>query len=1036
VNTTKDKNHVNLAHPSIIARSAQVLPWFFAIILLIFCTVAGQKIAHLNTNYSLDQFFPAQHPLIHQSAKIRKTFGLEESATFFVILEISKSQKSTWLSSGKMNQLKAVTQDIQKIRGIKSVFSLSNVEGATQNNNEFVVGPIYTNLPRKHWKAFTDTNPLIRTQLISGDYKTVILLAEPYKLSPSQLGAMTSKIRNIVNKRAPDAKLQIGGVPAIQSQFSKQLFSELKIYLTASILGFGIMFFAFLGGLSSIAFASLTLLIGNLLGLGLLAYMQIPFSVLLTTLPIVLSIAILSVLIHTMHRWAEVIRTADRQSTYAERFVLSLRVLKEMFLSNLLGSLTTAIGFFALYFAKIPLIEQYGWVVALFVVLGWALAQIMLFVYMPLTKPVLRQWTEKKSTWMLPVLKHKNIILASVLAIFITCLYVGKDLHFSGRLFDDLPDKDPVRQATQLIDKKMGGAVAYEVVLHARSNEFWKKKDNLLKLDKSLKQIRKIKGVGSAIAYSDFFTKNKKLTQQKVGEEFFLFSLAEKNPLKNYVTENSRSARIAIRLNDLPSNDIYKLRKKVLARLGADFKQVRAVEAGIAVTSHTINQSVAKDLVYNFWHALVLVGILLIFVFRSLRWALLACLPNLIPPAVLIGAMAVFGTAVKPGVALIFSIALGLAFNNTVYILVRMRKIMKDKNLKTLPVKRTMLQEGNPCLFETAIMLVGFSFFMLSDFGTNRIFGSYMVLSIVAGAIGDILFLPALLQKFPGLLKPLKSRHEVEAQMINDLQGYRSNEENSKSNISKMAASIALLIAFGFTVSTPMQTAHAQSKTVAEVLKEVQKRIEAKDDEALVKMKIIEASGESKERVMLIQTLKTDKFHALVRLEAPADIKGMAFLAIIDKNDESQWLYIPSAKQVRRLVGTQKSAGVLGSELTMDDLNSNAIKNAKTKILTQNAKEIQIEVIPRKGTSTYSKAIMTISAKEYVPLKTEYFAKNGKVKKRVTFANYKKIKGFWRAHLVKVENLMNKRKTNLELSQVKINLGLSEDDFSQNALKP
>ena len=233
-----------------------------------------------------------------------------------------------------------------------------------------------------------------------------------------------------------------------------------------------------------------------------------------------------------------------------------------------------------------------------------------------------------------------------------------------------------------------------------------------------------------------------------------------------------------------------------------------------------------------------------------------------------------------------------------------------------------------------------------------------------------------------------------------------------------------------------MQAAHAQSKTVTEVLKEVQKRIEAKDDEALVKMKIIEASGESKERVMLIQTLKTDKFHALVRLEAPADIKGMAFLAIIDKNDENQWLYIPSAKQVRRLVGTQKSAGVLGSELTMDDLNSSAIKNAKTKIVTQNAKEIQIEVIPRKGTSTYSKAIMTISAKEYVPLKTEYFAKNGKLKKRVNFANYKKIKGFWRAHLVKVENLLNKRKTNLELSQVKINLGLSEDDFSQNALKP
>ncbi|MEK6554748.1 MAG: outer membrane lipoprotein-sorting protein, partial [Bdellovibrionota bacterium] len=916
-------------------------------------------------------------------------------------------------------------------------FSLSNVEGATQNNNDFVVGPIYKNIPRNHWKPFTDANALIRGQLISADYKTVIVLAEPKKkLSPGQLNTISAKISHIAKKRAPGSKLQIGGVPAIQAQFSTQLFGELKIYLTASIIGFGLMFFAFLGGASSIIFAFLTLLAGNILCLGLLAYMQVPFSVLLTTLPIVLSISILSVLIHTMHRWAEVLIEAGPQITAQERFLLSLRTLKEMFVSNLLGALTTTIGFFALWFAKIPLIEQYGWVVALFVMLGWAMAQILLLAYMQLTQPMLRTWTTKKSTWMLFILKHKGAVLASVAVIFATCLYIGQGLQFNGRLFDDLPDNDPVRQATQLIDKKMGGAVSYEIVLNARKDEYWKTRNNLIRLDTALKRLRKIKGVGSAVSYSDFFTKNKKLTQQKIGEEFFLFSLAEKNPLKNYVTDNSRSARVAIRLNDLPSHDMAKVRRKITGRLRAEFKDVRVIEAGIAVNSHAINQSVSKDLVFNFWHALVLVGLLLLVVFRSMRWAIVACLPNLIPPAILIGAMAFFETPIKPGVALIFSIALGLAFNNTVYILVRLQKIIKEKNLfHHLPIKRTMLQEGNPCLFETMIMLVGFSFFILSNFSANRIFGMYMVLSIVAGALGDIFFLPALLQKFPGLLKPFKSRTEIEPATLHDLQNY-NDTELEKSSAGKVVASLATALAVGALVFATPVRAFATPHSVQDVLKEVQKRIEAKDDEAKVKMKIIEANGEIKERVMHIQTLNNGKFHALVRLEAPADIKGMAFLAIVDKEDENQWLYIPSAKQVRRLVGTQKSAGVLGSELTMDDLNSTAIKTAKTRIIKEDGKEIQIEVVPRKGTSAYAKAITTISAKEFVPLKTEYFAKNGKLKKRVIFSKYKKVKGFWRAHLIKVENLLNKRKTNLELSQVKVNNGFSEDDFSQTSLKP
>ncbi len=50
--------------------------------------------------------------------------------------------------------------------------------------------------------------------------------------------------------------------------------------------------------------------------------------------------------------------------------------------------------------------------------------------------------------------------------------------------------------------------------------------------------------------------------------------------------------------------------------------------------------------------------------------------------------LALTETPIKPGVAIIFSIALGLAFTNTIYALNRLRELRKKNGL--LPVTRTL----------------------------------------------------------------------------------------------------------------------------------------------------------------------------------------------------------------------------------------------------------------------------------------------------------------------------------------------------------
>ncbi len=985
-----------------------VLVGFCSFLILALSSISISQLPKLNTQYSLDQFFPTHHPLLVESRENRQIFQLQDRPSYLISLELFQTSQN-WLHPEKMQKLRDLTKKISELESVKLTFSMATLEGAVSEGDTVSVGSIYERMDPSKWQSFTIQNTLIMNQLLSSDFLSTIISVEPKDSSTNALSKLSALLKQTVSETVPEAKIHLGGIPAIQSELSVQLLDEFKIFALLSLLVFGLIFFVIFQGLSSSLMTIGTLIFVNILVAGFLCFMRIPFSLLLSTLPIVVSVSAISILIHSMHRWSEM-KDKDLQT--------SLQVIREMFKANFLGSLTTALGFLALAITPIPLIRQYGWVVALCVMLTWAATHIPLVGFMFLTRPEMRSWIPTKATWSLGVLKKAPALFAVTIIFTVTAALMGSKANFSSRLFNDLPKNQGAREATEHIDERFGGAVPGDFVLHASADGYWKNPESLARLDKSIERIKPISQVGSVISVKDFFEGNLPKTQEAMAEFLFLFSLAETNPLKNYLTEDGKNLRLSVRFHDVESSQIQKAEEKIMSILTTEFPELRIAETGVAKTSHTINQEVAKNLISNFWHAIVIVGFFLIFIFRSVRWALVACLPNLIPPAALIGGLAIMQTPIKPGISLIFSIALGLAFNNTVYLLTRLQKMMRETGNKNLPIRQAILQEGNPCLFETIVMFSGFSIFLASQFELNQTFGIYMLLSIVAGGLGDLVFLPVMLKLFPKILTG------------------GSLMPTSKSKTNQLARASLFVFAFlagslGFVAFPDAQT--KVSSEVSDILKKAQKNFESKDDKAKVTMKIIEANGDVKTRSMNLQTLRAESFHALIRIQSPADLKGTAFLAEIGKDKEDQWLYLPSTKQVRRVVGTKKNTGILGSELTVEDLNSTAIKSSSLKLLSQDANQIIIELTPLKGSSIYTKVVMNLS-KDYLPQKTQYY-QGGNVKKEVLFKDYKKIGPVYRAQLIEVKNLVSKRGTNIELSDIQVNSNLSKAQFSTNALK-
>ena len=144
------------------------------------------------------------------------------------------------------------------------------------------------------------------------------------------------------------------------------------------------------------------------------------------------------------------------------------------------------------------------------------------------------------------------------------------------------------------------------------------------------------------------------------------------------------------------------------------------------------------------------------------------------------------------------------------------------------------------------------------------------------------------------------------------------------------AAALAAILA----VSSSSPVLAAASNDAKSILDKVSKNVDARDEIANVKMVITEADGGAQTRELEIRRKgKDDNQKVLVKLQAPADLKGTALLSVSKGKSSDQWLYLPSNKQTRRIQsGKSRGGAFLGSELSYEDLGTSSDANYESKV--------------------------------------------------------------------------------------------------------
>jgi len=218
-----------------------------------------------------------------------------------------------------------------------------------------------------------------------------------------------------------------------------------------------------------------------------------------------------------------------------------------------------------------------------------------------------------------------------------------------------------------------------------------------------------------------------------------------------------------------------------------------------------------------------------------------------------------------------------------------------------------------------------------------------------------------------------------------------------------------------------------------EILKKAEDALNApKDRTVKQRMILIKSDGSEKERSIIAYQRGSDK--RLVIFLAPADVKGVGFLSL---SEEQMYLYLPAFRKVRRIASHIKNEDFMGTDFSYEDMSETEFTDEySAKLEKEEENQYILELEPRsKADVSYSKLRMWIDKKTFVPVKTEYFSKQGNLIKRSVTENIKNMDGYWFPMKWTMETLKSGHRTILEMLEIKHDSGLSDKFFTQRNLK-
>lgn len=692
----------------------------------------------LQFDFNFRAFLPKHSVYTKDLLDSEKKFS-QQDEPIVLILESKKS----WVNDAGLETLNKLHDEFAKTPLFK-VFSLANysvlVDDGKQINTKYFVD-FKENVAQK----ITDKNHFIKPNFLSSNKKKTVVYFFPEN-DRAHLDAVRGKVKrtfkalNLNN----DISYRWAGLPFFKEESINQLSTEFSKSFLISMLITAFIFFLLFRNIAPAVLILIQMTFSFSAVALFLILTKTHINLLLITLPVLVTVQTLTLCLHG------VLRLAMSKGTNKE--LVLTRTIRKIFFPCALITLCTMVGFGCLLHESNDLIRSFGSTVAVGLFLSWS---VFSFTYYPLQKrlprPVLRNFPSLSRGPLYYILRFQKAILLSFPIILIGAFLAYTQLNWSARTFEEISSKSNSFKAIKELDHSLFGSVGMEIILNSKKGPILNDPRNLKKITRFLGKVRKVRDVKTVHTFYDHYQIQDKTKIRRpaslaeIQEINFLGSMERPEFLRQYISLDEKSLKIPLRMADRGYDEMRRIYRKLrmeYSRSGLPF-EMKLTGFGYAVPH--INQIVVKSLLSGFWISLAVILCLLMLIFRSWKWVLISLLPNLVPPALLLIFLGATKVPLTPSIAIIFSISLGFAFNNTIFFLINTKKWFRKGQNPAKWLYRSLREEYFPC-FVAVLCLIGCCLsFVQSNFESTQNFGILMVLTMLGGIWGDLVFLPALL---------------------------------------------------------------------------------------------------------------------------------------------------------------------------------------------------------------------------------------------------------------------------------------------------
>ena len=568
--------------------------------------------------------------------------------------------------------------------------------------------------------------------------------------------------------------IKISGMPYVRTKNAENIKSEISTFVILALIITSIIFFLFFRSYRATFISLFVVMIGVVWTVGILGLFIIntppgdfEISVLTGLIPPLIIVIGIPNCIFLINKYQHEVNKHGNKAKSLQKVITKIGN------ATLMTNVTTASGFATFIITNSKLLKEFGIVASLSILAIFILCILIIpiiYSFLPIPEEkhlehLNRTWINSLGDWIEKTVKKSkiNIYIISVL-LLVTSIIGIYQIRISGSIIDDMPQKADWFDDIMFYEKEFNGIMPLEILINTKRKKGVTKLSTIKKMSKiedvilEIPELSKPISMVSLVKYSKqaYYNGNPKYYQVPTSQEnSFILSYAKNSTsdsdvdlIKNYVDSTGQYTRITAFMKDMEIEKMEEIEKKLNYEIS---KIMPSDNFEVSITGKAYlfqkgTKYLVKNLILSLSLAIFLIALLMAYMFRSLKMIFISLIPNLLPLIVTAGLMGYLGVAIKPSTILIFSIAFGIAVDDTIHFLAKYRQELITNNWEVKKSVYNALRETGVSMFYTSIVLFfGFSVFTVSNFGGTVALGALVSATLLFAMLSNLLLLPSML---------------------------------------------------------------------------------------------------------------------------------------------------------------------------------------------------------------------------------------------------------------------------------------------------